>query len=485
MSYAHLSKDSSSHNTSDAQEEQLSQSTHFENPTSAPISKPPTQHRDPLYSFFFAAILLILVIFSLLTDQEVFSGTVINPKQMGSWESMIMIAPLLGMFLGIGIAMAFLHPAMRENFVRYSLQTSIISKILLCIIFLIFNLHYYPIVIVLLFFAIADWYTYLHIDEQFTATLSLLETIVEVLQCYESSMLFTCLLMVIVHTSLLLWCSVLFISLMAIIQQSKVIFPILLLCFSFLYCFQFCHSLLNAIVSAAVQWIFLSDNDPSQLANPPHHLWLYIRTALTSNLGSVCKGALFVTPCHALQLVIRYLQVYNSRYSFRAMTHTTHTPFFRSLGTSLYYNVIYNPLVYYIHPIVCHYHKLSYGYVTVYGKTFNRAADDIASRLELVDIMLDDVSGYIFHAIYFTTASLITILLTLVAGKAERDELFVFMFFSFFLAYAAVSLTCHVYYVAVDGLILAFADAPDSFAKRNGIIHQKFLRLCEFDVINR
>lgn len=168
-------------------------------------------------------------------------------------------------------------------------------------------------------------------------------------------------------------------------------------------------------------WYFLKDEDQS--LDVEHRVSLYLQVALTSGIGSMCKGALFAPFSQMVLSIINFNQSYGSAYgSLQNTIHSVTWPF---------------------HSFARKNNRLSFAYIGAYGLTFRRAASVLIENSENLNIVLDDCTSFILKTIATGVAGALALLLSFMAEKEVGSLWPVFVFTCFLLVLSGISLVLH------------------------------------------
>jgi hypothetical protein len=205
-----------------------------------------------------------------------------------------MIATLLGSALGVTIAIGISVASVGELLLSSGTPVSIGIQILVGNIFLAVKSEFWVFGSVVLLSALTDFVYYKISRENLKVSLSMLDMAIGILQKFGYHYSLGVLSVIAGQTCMLLWWGVVLSNVLAHLPASAAIALVPFLGFSLYWTVEVFHAIMATLSSGCVLWYFLRD-DNSPLA-PSDRVALYLRVALTSSLGSVCKGALFSPP---------------------------------------------------------------------------------------------------------------------------------------------------------------------------------------------
>jgi hypothetical protein len=434
------------------------------------ISRRPTEHRDRQYVNVYMSVIGIMILLSLMTSRGVMSSRFILLDEEGSWTSMVMIATLMGTFLGIFLCLLIYNHDLREQLFSASLMVSICLQIGLAGIIFISD-EWWALGALCILSAFLDSIKFRKARKYMTIVLSLIDTAIDVNTQFGNSICVFCILICVIQSCFLLWWSAIFVRLMG--REVDFLFIVLLVVFggSFYWTIQFFHSLISSVVEGCFLWYFLDDNntpnvlaevDSAALAQRNRRVLLYAQCAVTSSLGSVIKSAVWGPLSH---IVLVSLHWSRERDPFGSPLNSWSREFVEK---------ILSPW----EGLAGKYNRLATGYVIIFGQTFCRAAAEV-SREDISGIVLDDTTSYTLKMVTTSTAGLVAILLAILGSREEGTSWPMFVVVCFLLAYAGVSLALHAFRSGIDALIIAYSDSPQKFEHMNSIIFHRFMRTTE------
>jgi hypothetical protein len=308
-----------------------------------------------------------------------------------------------------------------------------------------------------------------------SVSLSLIDMGLQTCQYFDNTLEFTCLIVLIIQACISLWWGVLFVCLLSEVSETICIILLVLLLFVLYFISQFFQSFLNAVISSSLLWIFLRDSNYTyQTSDNLDRVLLYIKTTLTSCIGSICKAALLVSPCqYILQMNAKLLD----------MTK----PHWRSPSTWIYIPAhIVKLIVGYCEHFAEKHHRLSLSHVATYGHTLCKSAQEQKDiNPDIIDLMLIDTTGFHLYMLSTALSCIITIILSLIGTIEEEDVAIMWpLFFTgcYILSYVGVSLAMRCFQSAVDAMFVGYIDCPNVFAEKNAILYLRFQRISEIDL---
>mmetsp|Transcript_10832 Transcript_10832/g.16491 ORF Transcript_10832/g.16491 Transcript_10832/m.16491 type:complete len:481 (-) Transcript_10832:62-1504(-) len=444
------------------------------NYSSAPISKPPSQRRDGLYTFAFGTIFVVMILLSCLIRKTAYSQSLISSKYAGNWASMIMIAPLLASFSGVALYCVTVYPGwVRDSLFSSAIYLSAIVK--LCVGSIFIWTDYWVVGVGILLSIVWDSLRFQHAKENLNSTMSLLDLAIEILDYFDSMLPLVCFVVVLVQMFVLLWWGVLFVYLISEVSIAQGVALIIVMMFFLYWIVQFFHSFLGTIVSSAYLWTFVRNNNVVYRRNDcVNQVLLYLRCAISPCLGSVCKAALLVPPSQGVLSTMTVLQWRLRSYGHISAIVSCCAPRVILLIRST------------VEPFARSHHRLAHCSIGTYGHTLHKASNTITNKYpDIVDIVALDSTSFLLKMIASWCAIALSAILVAVASietKGLEPMWPLFFMECFALSYACVSLVLHGFRSAVDAIILAYAENPEEFATRSPILYHRFLRISELDI---
>jgi len=429
-----------------------------------PISRPPPKARDwgyaVLFMLHFAGILLLSLI-----EQGSLRHSLLNYSRASSWASMLMIVTLLGSFFGAVLSFVIGWQRFRDALLASCIPFSIILKVCLGNILLIMRSQYSFLGVFVIFSAIVDSFWNKSAREGVNFTSALLQMVIDTTRLYGISFIVTCAAIISVQSCILLWWGSFFIGLISTVSAVYAALLILLMGFSLYWTTQFFHSLMAFVVGGCVLWIFVREEGDK--VAPSSKLLLYVQCALTTSLGSICKGALF-SPFAQTALVLNHWVTRRHQASVQRCS-------LRGVASCLLPIGLLNAAE--------RHHQLTFCLSALYGRAFcPTALSLLESHPETMDICIEDSTYFLLSNTAVVVAGCVAMLFGLVAERGEGSSWPLFFFVCYYLAYCGVSLSVHVYSSAVDALIVASAINPMRFAHENQIVFLRFLRTSETEL---
>lgn len=352
----------------------------------------------------------------------------------------------------------------RESVLGIGITFSLILKIAVGNILLIMRSSYSIFGIIILISAVVDAFRVKSAKENLLVTSALIQMTLDSTKVYNLGFFITCSAIVFAQTCILLWWGAFFIGMLATVDPAYAELCAFFMLLSLIWITSFCQSVMSFVVGGCILWLFVKEEHEPIKASKK--LFLYLQCSVTTSLGSLCKGALFV-PLSQFVLTIYH---WNSSKRLQSTVTSCSTVFANCMLCCT------KPFLHWSQKN----HRLTYALIATYGKTFNKTAEDhCADYPETLDICIEDSTYYTLNCIAVVVSSLVSILFSLVAEKGEGDSWPLFFFLCFYLSYCGLSLTIHIYSSAVDALIVASALNPIRFAKGNQIIFLRFLRTSE------
>lgn len=426
-----------------------------------PISRPPTKGRDVMYYWFFILQLGLSASIGIFSQDNFLHDTIILYSDAGSWASTLMIGTLIGSFLGVALSLG-ISMSVREMLVNIGMPFSIVLQFIVGNVFLALKSEFWYLGAMILIFAISDTIYYKISQENIKVSISLLDTGILILQKYGWRYSIAVLAVIVMQTGLLLWWGVVFSNVISHVSVGLAVILILFLMFSLYWTVELFHSIMAALTGGCVLWYFLKDNEEN--LEPDHRVPLYLKVALTSSFGSMCKGALFAPFAQMVLSVINFNQSFGSAFvSLQGIVHSMTWPLQHFARRN---------------------NRLSFSYIAAYGLTFHRAASVLIENSENLSIVLDDTTSFVLKTIATGVAGVFALILSLLAEKEVSGLWPVFVFICFLLVLSGISLVLHALRSAVDSLIIAYSVKPEKFMEENPILYHRFARRAETSIVN-
>ena len=424
-----------------------------------PISRPPTSPRDPSYAsaYFFMFVGVSLVGF--IHHTEFLHDSFVLYQQAGGWTSMLMVATLFGTVIGIFLMFALYYPPLRELVLQYAIPCSIgVQCVAGVAAYIGLGSQCWPITLLVLGSAACDAVRYTESLEVMAVTEATLELAFQVLGHFDTPLAAALIALGVVQTGLLLWWGVVFVGLLTEVHAAVAVVAMLLLSFAAYWTVQVFQSIVSTVSGACVLWFFLREE--SAELQPDRRVSLYIRTTLSTSLGSMCKGALLIP---ISQVVL-------------TAGHWAASP-------APPRNLLEKVLRQTVHVVVCPlvdrlrlYSRLVYPIIGTYGHSFQRASVEANSN-EGVGIVLDGMTNLVLKAVA-KGATMVVLLVFAVSGRAD-PSLPLFLVVSFYLILAGAGLMINSVRAAVDTFSIAFTANPTVFARLSPVVFHRFVRMRE------
>jgi hypothetical protein len=431
------------------------------------ISRVPTKRRDKEYSIAFACLLFVMFVISLFATPGDFSASFISYGQAGSWVSMVMIATMLGTFLGMLLSVCVYFADVREPLMEYAIGVTVVLQIIIASIIFVADKWLF-LAVLCLFSAVVDIIKFRKAKRYMTISSELVQMAIDVNFRFGVSIVVFVICVGATQCCVLLWWSASFVRLMSEELTTGMLIVGCLFIFCFYWIVQFFHCLVSCVVSGCLLWYFcdaensMDSSAASAAAGASKHVVLYTQCALTSSLGSLCKAALYSPASHTVISLLHWCREVDP---FGGPIHSTLRG---AVATVL------RPF----EPFALRYNRLSMGYVAIYGYTMRRAADAV-NREDINAIILEDTTSYTLKTMAKNAGAVVAVLMAIIGSREEGSAWPLFMFVCFLLAYAGVSLSLHSFRSAVDALIIAYSDSPHKFEDMNTIVFHRFFRTTE------
>ena len=428
-----------------------------------PISRPPTKGRDVSYFWIFTLHLGFLASIGIFSQDNFFHDTILLYKKEGGFAYSLVVATLIGSILGIALSIGISTTSLADILLSLATPLSIVLQIILANIFLAIKTKYWYFGVVVLISAISDSIFFKVTQENLKVSKTLLEMAIKILQKYGYSYSIAVLFTVFMQTCLVLWWGIVFNNVITHVSPNIAIVLVMVLIFSLYWTVQLFHSIMATVSGGCILWYFLKEESDS--LNPENRVFLYMQVALTSSIGSICKGALLAPFSQSILSTINTYKYYSNIYvgssSCRALFNKTFSNF----------SNVYN--------FARYHHRLSFSYIATFGFTFNRAACALIENSENLGIVLDDSTSFLLKTLATGISCSFALLISLTTMKEEGSLWPLFLILCFLLIHSGISLVLHSLRSAVDGLIVAYSLKPIKFAEENSILFHRFLRRTE------
>ena len=431
------------------------------------ISRVPTKRRDKKHSIAFVVLLLLVFILSFVTKPGEFNASFISYGQTGSWESLVMIATMLGTLVGMILSVVIYFADMREQIMNMALVSAVVLQIVIASIIFIAD-EWIVLGVACLISACIDLIKCRKAKRYMTISSELVQMAIDVNFRFGASVVVFAICVGAAQCCALLWWSAAFVSLMSDGISASVVIVGSLFVLCFYWVVQFFHCLISCVVSGCMLWYFsdaensMDSAAASAAVGASKHVILYTQSALTSSVGSICKTALYGPISHAIISMLHFSREQD--------------PFGGPLHSVL--RVVIGTLLKPLEILALQYNRLCLGYVAIYGHAMRHAADSV-NREDINTIILEDTTSYTLKTMATTAAGAVSILMAIAGSREEGSSWPLFMFVSFLLAYSGVSLALHSFRSAVDALIIAYSDSPHKFEDMNTIVFHRFFRTTE------
>lgn len=448
------------------QQQQHHTSSNIRNKASAPISRPPSKHRDRIFAAAFGLHLVLLGVLSAsIEDGTSMRSSLTSYGRNGSWSQILMIMTLLGAFSGAIITFFVNNAEMRDGFLKLCLVFSIVLQLLVGNVLLIMKSRYSPLGAVALLSALHNMLKYRMVSDSIHLTSTLLHMVIEVCGHYGFVLTVACVLILALQTCVLLWWGACFVGILSGTPESTAWVLLLVLFASLSWITQFFRCLVSYVIGGCVVWYFVRDE--AEPLDPGKRVLLHLQCALSTSLGSLCKGAL-LSQMYMLVLSLEHWGrgrpgSVSGRFSLRRLVQGLVAPVAGSARR---------------------HHRLALCLTATYGKTLCTAAGDYAERYpETIALAIEDLTGYSLGAASTCVSGLLALLSTVLVDNsltADATESWPLLFaVNFYVAFSGMALVTCTYRGAVDALVVVFAEEPLRLAKENQIIFLRFLRQTE------
>jgi hypothetical protein len=282
-------------------------------------------------------------------------------------------------------------------------------------------------------------------------------------------------IIVILQTLLLLWWGAFFIGILSEVSPSYVDLLIVVMVLSLYWIIQFFHAFVSFLVGGCVLWYFMKDE--SEEFHASDRVMLYMRCALTTSLGTLCKGALLTPPAqvvltlhtwgHSSGSIGETGYGYEQPQSYYGCRICTCKGLVRCLTDGFVESAM-------------KFNRLAFCLSSLYGRTLCKAAELQASdHPHSIKLCLEDDTAYTLSAVATTLAGFFSIIIGLLADRNEGRSWPLFFFVIYCLSFSGISVVLHTYRSAIDALIVAFSNSPEKFAEENQLIFLRFMRHSE------
>jgi hypothetical protein len=433
-----------------------------------PISRPPPKVRDWPYALAFLLHFGGILVLSLVEHGSL-KHSLLNYERASSWASMLMIITLLGSCTGAIVVFLLGIQSVRETLLASVIPFSLVLKVCLGNILLIMRSEYSFLGVVVLLSAVGDSFWSRAARQSSGFSSALVQMAIDTTKLYGISLVVTVSVIVATQTLCLLWWGAFFVGLISTFSAGYAETLIVLMALSLYWITQFFHSLVAFVVGGCVLWVFVREEvgGSKEGEGLNTRLALYVQCALTTSLGSICKGALLTPPAE----VVLTLHHWVTR---RTQQHTAPPSACSLRGCASC--LLSRPVV----TAAERYHRLTLSLLALYGRAFCPSAlAHVAAHPETLDIATEDCTRFLLDCAAVTFAAVLAMIFGLVAERGEGASWPLFFFVCFYLAYCGVSLAVQAYSSAVDALIVASAINPIRFAHENQIVFLRFLRTSE------
>jgi hypothetical protein len=442
--------------------------------TPVAITKPPTTARDATYSWAFWLHFILIILLSLSEGSAMEESLIVYGKA-GSWASFFMIVTILGAFCGCSMIYILANPHRRDQILSYSIPLSIVVQVLFGSILFALRTRYSFLGILVFLSVFIDTFKYQRARESVGFASAVINIVIKVLNQYGTSMLATCICLVLVQTLVILWWGSFFVGLISSVHQAYADVLVVIMLVSLYWIQQIFQSLLSYIIGGCTIWYFLKHDHPD--FKPQQRVLMHLQCGLTVAFGSICKGALYSN----FAMYVLELNDWSKRINEGN----------GSCGYCGLLSYIINGARQIVGKVVApwlkkarSYHRLAFCVAATYGRTFSRAAaDHSAEHEETLDIAIEDTTTHVISALSKLIPCILAIGFGMFVEKEENQDSgrswSLFFLICYLLSYCGLSLALTMYRASVDALIVAFGVSPDKLAAENQIVFARYLRMME------
>jgi hypothetical protein len=483
-----------------------------------PISRPPSKQRDWVYGIVFILQFLAILIISLI-EQVYLKHSAMGYNRAESWASIVMIITLVGGAIGGSTCILLIGYDLRAGLLQLSLIFSFILKILMGNIIWLMHSKFSFLGVIMIVSALWDGIRYRSASAGITFSSTLIKLISQLSKSYGIWLAVIVAGIVATQTLVLLWWGAFFMGLISTIPSELVVITAMGMLFSLYWVAQFFQVMLSFIVGGCILWLFIKEDDDHQqgismniipkfsLSSLPiqstnsslmmddsndssidedhlsheeevdqqlvRKLGLYLQCALTASFGSICKGALMMSPAQFV-LSCRYLVLQQTSPTSSSSSSSRLSCCIKSILKALDCSLRG------VYPLARRYHRLSLCLIAVYGRTLARTAEDqLQYHPETLNSSLEETTSFTLECVAACIAAVTSIVFGLFAEERGHESWPLFIFTCFWLAYSGASLALSAYSSAIDALIVAAALNPSKLAKENQIVLLRFVRTAE------
>uniref|UniRef100_A0A7S2W5K6 Choline transporter-like protein n=1 Tax=Rhizochromulina marina TaxID=1034831 RepID=A0A7S2W5K6_9STRA len=201
----------------------------------------------------------------------------------------------------------------------------------------------------------------------------------------------------------------------------------------------------------APEW---ADGDPSSI------VLHFLRIALSTSFGSLCRGALFALPIRSARMCVSVMS--------RGPRVTE-----RCAGPSQK-----------LRQFLRDHTELLFVHVAAFSKAYRPAANDVgllvaSANLEVIEH--DDVSRHVLRAAAIAIASSVFAVMSVVALAASSPQWMLIGGLDFLVACSSASLPLQIIDSAIFAVHMSFAEHPSSLRREHPIVHHRFQRIAEYE----
>jgi|MDTB01.3.fsa_nt_gb hypothetical protein len=432
----------------------------------APISRSPSQPRDGWYAVGFLGHFAVTILLSFAEGgkRETESAFLMSGYDAGSWASILMIVCLLSAIIGLILAgFGLMDSSVRGEVLSAGvLMANILVQICVGNTFLLLKQHY-SFGLYFLSSALMCLVRYRMHASRLAFLGSLMDLVTEIFTAYQYTLVVACALALAAQTLVLLWWGAFFVSLFSSSLPLGALageWPTLLfLLFSWYWITQFFQALVSFVLGGCVLWYYEARRlEGREEVNPGGaRVRLYSTCALTSSLGSVCKGGLYAG---LSSRVLSLSNLFVEQRDYALALRSTYVVHFYDTCIALM-----APLTHFARRN----NKLALSISAAYGFTYSKSGIDQYNKYpQSVDMLLLDADEEMqtLNALGNTVAGTMALVFALSAQNTGSSRS-LFLLLVYLMAYSGVTLSLHCYSAAIYGFVVAYSNEetivpPDS-----------------------
>lgn len=429
-----------------------------------PITRIPSNNRDYFYALSFIVQTIVFILLPFLSNSY-FSHAVVRYNQAGSWASILMIVTLLGTFSGGCITIFLLDNSFRLMFLSFGSAFSIIMKICVGNILLLKRSYFSLLGLLIIVSAALDTRFYKSAKDVAPFSSLLIQIVGNYLGRYGISIIIFAMILSAIHCCVLLWWGAIFVEILSHSEEIIMYFWLLFLVFSLYWTTEVFYSMISFVFGGAILWTSIENSNVS--ADIHEQLLLYIKCALTTSFGSICKISLFSRCARSLEALLDLVKICIHSLVF-LRTDFCSTDFC---------GCIFSP----DERMALVHNQLTLCLLALHGRTFAMTAHDQTSRYSLAtEIASKDYTRYFTSSIVSIMTLLFTVIFALlVAEKGNTKASTMYFCVCMILTSTSAGLFLDIYSSGVHALIMAYMMNPEQFSAENQIAFLRFLRSTE------